>query len=105
MTDGKTEMIVRESRMARRLDRLFKIERSGGFDRRSRATVRRLIERRGTLVNELLFLDGMRRSRDAPPSPELEQALAKLGYEVDGSLHHAQARVTQLLTDLRLRRG
>jgi hypothetical protein len=103
--DGKIEMIVRESRTARRLGRLFKIERAGGFDRRSRATVQRLIERRGALVNELLRLDGMRRSRNAPSSPELEQALAKLASEVDGSLHHSQARVEQLLTDLRLRRG
>jgi hypothetical protein len=105
MIDSTAEMIVRESRAARRLGRLFKIERAGGFDRRPVATVRRLIERRGTLVSELLVIDGMRRALNPPHSAELEQALAELAREVNGSLHHSQTQVERLHTDLRLRRG
>jgi hypothetical protein len=105
MIASETEMIVRESRAARRLGRLFKIERGGGFEHRPVAAVQRLIERRGTLVTELLLLDGMRRSLNPPLSPELEQALAELACEVDGSLDHSQTRVDRLREDLRLRRG
>jgi hypothetical protein len=91
--------------VARRLGRLFKIERAGGFDRRLGATVRRLIERRGTLVSELLLIDGTRRALNPPRSAELEQALAELAREVNGLLHHSQTQVERLHTDLRLRRG
>jgi hypothetical protein len=103
--DGQTETIFREISMARCLGRLFKIERTGGFERRPVATVQQLIKRRGTLVNELLRLDGMRRSLKSPGSPELEQALAELAGEVDGSLDHSQTRVERLREDLRLGRG
>jgi hypothetical protein len=105
MTDSETEIIGRESRAARRLGRLFRIERAGGFDRRSVATVRRLIERRGMLVSELLLIDGLRRTLNPPRSAELEQALAELAREVNRSLHHSQNQVARLHTDLRLRRG
>jgi hypothetical protein len=103
--DGETAMIARQISTARRLCRLFKIERAGGFERRPVAMVQRLIERRETLVNELLLLDGMRRSPNPPVSPELEQALAELAREVDGSLDHSHTRVERLRTELRLRRG
>jgi hypothetical protein len=104
MTDPGTDMEVRESRAARRLGRLFKIERTGGFDRRPVATVRRLIERRGALVKELLLLDGMRRSDASPRSAELERVLRELAREVTQSLCHSQVRLDRLGTDLRLRR-
>jgi len=100
-----TDMIAREARAARRLGRLFKIERAGGFDRRPTATVCHLLERRGALVAELLLLDGMRRSLPSPHSTELEQALLELESEVRQSLHHSQSRMERLWTDLRLRRG
>jgi hypothetical protein len=105
MADSETEIIRRESRAARRLGRLFRIERAGGFDRRSVATVRRLIERRGMLVSELLLIDGMRRALNPPRSAELDQVLAELAREVNGSLHRSQKQVERLHTDLRLRRG
>src|SRR5713101_415810 len=105
MTDPGTDMTIRESRAARRLGRLFKIERAGGFDRRPVATVRRLIERRGALVTELLLLDGIRRSHASPRSAELEQVLGELAREVNLSLHHSETRVERLGTDLRLRRS
>ncbi len=105
MTDPGTDMTIRESRAARRLGRLFKIERAGGFDRRPVATVRRLIERRGALVTELLLLDGTRRSHASPRSAELEQVLGELAREVNQSLHDSETRVERLGTDLRLRRS
>jgi hypothetical protein len=105
MIDSETEIIVRESRAARRLGRLFKIERAGGFDRRPVATVERLIERRGILVSELLLIDGMRRALNSPRSAELEQALAELAREVSGSLHGSQTQVERLNAELHLRRG
>jgi hypothetical protein len=103
MSETGTDTIVRVSRAARRLGRLFKIERAGGFDRRPLATVRRLIERRGTLVEELLLLGGMRSRLAAPRSAELEQALGELAREVNQSLHPAERKVDHLGGDLRLR--
>ncbi len=105
MIETGTDMIFQEARAARRLGRLFKIERAGGFDRRPAATVRRLLERRGALVTELVLLDGKRRSRRSPYSTELEQALRELASEVRQSLHHSESRMERLWTDLRLRRN
>jgi hypothetical protein len=105
MIDIGTVTMGRESRAARRLGRLFRIERAGGFDRRPAAVVQRLIERRGSLVEELLLLDAMCRSLDLPRSVELEQALEDLASEVGRSLCHSQTRVERLYTDLRLRHG
>jgi hypothetical protein len=105
MIDSETEIIVRESRAARRLGRLFKIERAGGFNRRPVATVQRLVERRGILVSELLVIDGKRRALNSPRSAELEQALAELAREVSGSLHGSQTQVERLHAELRFRRG
>jgi hypothetical protein len=87
------------------LGRLFKIESAGGYGRRPVAMVRRLIERRGALVKELLLLDGVRRSLPSAGSAELDQALGGLARQVHGSLHLAEARLERLGRDLRIRRG
>lgn len=102
MTKTETDTIVRQSRTARRLVRLFKIERTGRLDRLSVATLRRLIERRGALVSELMRLDGLRGS--VRPL-ELEQALSELAREVRASRDIAETRAGRLGVDLRLSRG
>ena len=105
MAKSATDMILRERCIAGRLGRLFKIERSGGFDRRPAETVRRLIERRSTLVHELLLLDAERRSLASPRSAELRQVLRELAREVSRSLPSAQIKLNELGRDLRLRQG
>ena len=100
-----TDVIARQNRAVRRLRRLFKIERAGGFDRRPPATVRRLVERRAVLIDDLLNLDRMRRSVVSRDSEELEQAIAELGREVRQSLHTARIRLGRLSGDLRMRCG
>ena len=103
MIDNRaTDTIIRETRAARRLGRLFKFERGGAFDRRPAATVRRLLERRAAIVTELLFLDRMRRSLPAPNSAALEEALRELASEVQRSRQHFEIRIGRLDADLRL---
>jgi hypothetical protein len=105
MTETATDVTLRESRAARRLGRLFKIESAGRFERRPVAAVRQLIERRGALVNQLLLLDGVRRSLPSSGSAELDQALQELAREVHRSLYLAETRLKRLDGDLRLRRS
>jgi hypothetical protein len=96
---------MREIRLARRLERLFRVERTGGFARRPAATVRRLVERRGAVVAELLALDAARRGSAPPPLPaELGDALAELGREVKRSMTQAGQQQADLLAELRRRR-
>lgn len=92
----------RQSRAVRRLARLFRIERNGGFEHRSAAIGRKLIERRGQLVNELLTdLQAM----PARPPPPLDRALAELSQEVEWALDRIRTRLQQIGKDLRLSRG
>lgn len=105
MTGTDNETMLRQSRAAWRLIRLFKIERDGGFARRPPSTVRRLVERRGGLVEELLRLDAVRRALACPRSAELDQALGELGREVDRAMNVAREMVEQLGGDLRMRQG
>jgi|SRR6516164_7363274 hypothetical protein len=98
-----TELVVRESRIARRLTRLFKLERAGRFDRWRDATIARLVARRGELVDNLLDLDRLRCSLAPPSSSELERALAELRQEVNQTAAHIHAQVAQISADLRAR--
>ena len=101
----KYKTSVYESRAARRLRRLFRIEHTGGFERRPFGIRRQLIERRAALVEELVALDSMRRSHSEPRSAELDQALAELTGEVSGVLDLARTRVERITADLRIRHG
>jgi hypothetical protein len=94
-----------ERRLVRRLCRLFRIERSGGFDERPVAAVSRLVRRRGALVAELAALDRQRRLAAAPASRALDRDLAGLHREVERSLDPAQARLQRIGKDLRISRG
>jgi hypothetical protein len=94
-----------ERRLARRLSRLFRIERTGGFDRRPAATIRRLIERRGALIDELIALERRRRSGAAAGSAALHRSMAELAGEVRRSRDRAEAHSARLQAELGLRRG
>ena len=105
MTETKSDLHLRESRTARRLGRLFKIECAGGFDRRPLVTVWQIIERCGALVRELLKLDDLRRSLALSRSAELDQALRDLVRNVKLALNCARNRAEKIDGDLRARRG
>ncbi len=105
MTETGPDLMLGESRAARRLGRLFRIEYNGGFVLWPDAVIRKLIERRGALVEELLLLDRKRRSIAAPASAELDRALAELAGEVAHAQNHAQRRLEQIGKDLRVSRG
>jgi hypothetical protein len=92
------------SRAVRRLARLFRIERNGGFDRRPPGLIARLIERRGILVDELM-VNLQRRSIANTSSAELDRTLNALAREVDRTLDHARARLEEISKDLRVSRG
>jgi hypothetical protein len=96
-----------ERRIARRLSRLFRIERIGGFDRRPAATVRRLIARRGALIERLIAIERQRYSQEysLKHSAALQQAMTDLSAEVRQAQEQAAARAERLRLELRLRRG
>lgn len=89
-------------RIARRLSRLFRIERSGGFDRRPAETVRRMIERRDALIDALI---AFQRRHEEAPSPALLRSLAELADEARYAQEYAEAQVVRLRAELGLRRG
>ncbi len=89
-------------RIARRLSRLFRIERCGGFDRRPAETVRRMIERRDALIDALI---AFQRQHEKAPSPAFLQSLAELADEARHAQEYAEAQVVRLRAELGLRRG
>jgi len=105
VAEPRVDALLQESRAARRLGRLFRIERVGGFDRRPAATVRRLIERRGALLEELMQFENRRRSLAVPRNAELDRAVAELASELSQALNFAQSRVDRIGLDLRIRQG
>jgi hypothetical protein len=105
MTEIVSDLHLRESRTARRLGRLFKIECAGGFDRWPLATIWRLVERRGAVIRELFKLDELRRSLASSGSSELDQALRELARDVSRGSDCARFRAEKIDGDLRARRG
>ncbi|HXC26332.1 MAG TPA: hypothetical protein VNV38_00050 [Stellaceae bacterium] len=104
MNEEATVLLDRECRMVRRLARLFRIERAGGFTRRSVLTAQRVIERRGELVGELVGLDAKRQSL-APASANLDLAMNALAREIDCAEQHCLDRLTELGAELERRCG
>lgn len=105
MTEAPTALVRHETRAAVRLNRLFKIELNGGFDRWPVATLRQLIDRRAALLAELLRMEEMRRALAEPPSPELDRAMTELTGEVNRGLHRTARRIAEINRDLRVRLG
>jgi hypothetical protein len=83
MIDPQTELMRREIAIARRLARLFRIERSGHLRRRPVETARRLIDRRGRLIDELTRLEERRRSLAPWVPDELNLTMGALAGEIE----------------------
>src|SRR5580704_8769831 len=96
---------ARQSRIVRRLGRLFRLERVGAFSRRSAETAWRLIARRGDLMAELTRLERHRREARVPPSPDLGSAVKELAAEVALSRTFGETLAAGAGTELRARRG
>jgi hypothetical protein len=92
-------------RLARRVTRLFRIERAGRLERRPFATARHLIERRAGLIDALIATGETDRGGEYESSPVLDQALHELAIEVERCRLPAEQRLAELVTELRLRRG
>jgi hypothetical protein len=105
MSDDAATLVTQEYRVASRLARLFRIERSGRFSGRSSETVRRLIERRGRLVDTLARLDATRRSLVPWKTAELDLAMGELKREVDSTEQCCLELLAELGEELRRRRG
>jgi len=105
MIDEATALLEREYQLARRLARLFRIERSGGFARWPTQTVRRLIERRGIVADELMRLDARRLSVAPSTTAALDTAIGALAREVDVAEQHCLRRLTDIGAELERRRG
>ena len=101
--DNARDPDIRQTHVVRRLCRLFRIERAGGFEGRPAAIARLLIARRDTVIDELVAVE-MRRQRDAQqPSAVMTEALQELRFEVDQGQEPAAARLRALQAELRKR--
>jgi hypothetical protein len=105
MTDDAAMLVTQEYRVACRLARLFRIERSGRFSGRSSQTVQRLIERRGRLVDTLVRIDAARRSLVPGKTAELDLAMGELAKEVGSAEQRCIELLAELGEELRRRRG
>jgi hypothetical protein len=105
MIDDATALLRREYRTARRLARLFRVERSGRFARLPAETVDRLIERRGVLIGELAAIDAKRLSLAPWATPDLDIAMGVLAREVDCAEQRCREVIAELGAELERRRG
>ena len=105
MPGEATPLVTEECRVARRLARLFRIERSGGLARRPRNVVQRMVDRRAELIDELVRLEECRRSLEPWRLPELDVAMNTLAREVDCTEQHCLERLAEIGDELRRRRG
>jgi len=97
--------IARQSRIVRRLGRLFRLERAGAFARRSADTAWRLIARRGELMAELSRIERRRREARVASSPDLRAAVGELAAEVALSRTYGETLAAGLGVELHARRG
>jgi hypothetical protein len=105
MSDSPSDATGIEMRAARRLARLFRIERRGALGRRAAALAARLVERRAALIAALVTADRERRVAAVRPGPELDRAMTELSREACLGLLDAQTRLQRIANDLRLSRG
>jgi hypothetical protein len=105
MLGEATPLATKECRVARRLARLFRIERSGSLARRPKDVVRRMVDRRAQLIDELVRLEECRRSLEFSTLPDLDVAMAILAREVDCTQQHCLERLAEIGEELRRRRG
>jgi hypothetical protein len=101
MIDPVIELMRREIAIARRLARLFRLERSGHLRRRPVETARRLIDRRGRLIDELTQLEERRRSLAPWVPDELGLTMRALAQEVE----RGEQRCLEFLAEIGARRS
>jgi hypothetical protein len=105
MANDATTLIRQEYRAARRLTRLFRIERSGRLGRWPHGIVQQLMDRRTRLIDELQRLEQRRRSRAPSTRAELDLAMGALAQEVDLAEQRCLERLAELGAELGRRRG
>jgi hypothetical protein len=105
MPDDSETLMERECRAVRRLARLFRIERSGRFERLPGEVSRRLRARRGELIKEVQQLETRRRSFEPWTLPQLDVAMGTLAREADEAERYCLERLALLGAELDRRRG
>ena len=105
LPDDATALARQECRAVRRLVRLFRCERTGRLVRLPPATAARLIERRGTVIAQVVRLEARRRSFAPWTTGELDLAMNALASEVDRAEEHCVARLAELRVELAQRHG
>jgi hypothetical protein len=105
MPDNERDILAHEGHLARRVGRLFRMERVGRLIGRSEELTRRLRDRRGELIDALIRTDAARRHLGIPISPELQRAIEALWRESGDTKRDADARLDRLRADLLMARG
>jgi hypothetical protein len=105
MADDPATLIRREYRLAHRLSRLFRIERSGRADRWPGSVADEMRARRARLIDEMLSLDAARRSLEPSIPPELAGTMAELAREVGCAEEYCLQRLAEVGAELGRRRG
>ena len=105
MADTAEALAQQEQRLARRLARLFRFERTGRFRRWPNEVTGRLVGRRGELIDELMRLERRRRSFEPWNLGELDTAMGVLSREVEFGEQRCLERLAELGAELDRRRG
>jgi hypothetical protein len=105
MPDRERDIVAHESHLARRIARLFRMERVGRLIGRSQELTQRLRDRRGELIDALMRTDAARRNLRILISPELQRAVEALWRESGDAKRDADARLDRLRADLLMARG
>jgi hypothetical protein len=105
MAEGERDIVAHESLLARRVGRLFRVERNGQLARRRHELGEHLLRRRGELIEALIRTDAARRALKIPITGELQRAAETLWRETAQSWRSADTRLQQLRADLLMARG
>ncbi|HWB51612.1 MAG TPA: hypothetical protein VG651_21060 [Stellaceae bacterium] len=104
MADDSALLTQREYRIARRLTRLFRVERNGRAEHWGEVASR-MRERRARLIDEMLRLEERRRAMEPLVPAELAHAMTALAEEVGCSEQRCLERLAEFDRELRGRRG
>lgn len=105
MNDVLNMLLRQEYRAAKRLARLFRVERTGRLARCPPELAARLVERRGGLVRELEQFETRRRSLMPWTDAALDLAMGRLAREVRLTEQYCLGRLAELGAELERRRG
>lgn len=105
MPASERDIVAHESLLARRVGRLFRVERAGRLAERAPDLAQRLLDRRHELIDALIRTDTARRNLKIPISPELQHAAEGLWREAGEMRRVADMRLDRLRADLLLARG